>query len=529
MDEIRITDLSSQVLDAMRARNLKAKSIKEFERYGLRRILSHFSEHEWVIYSQNATWAFVLQERSRVESGQLPAYQWAHMRRAAVYLEQMAEHGAIQEAPLPKWETEHNRLFRPVPQNEPPSQDMETLVCQVRDALMELDISQKAKQNYLYCGLGAVLKYFDSQGETTYSKELLDAFLTDTRAKYLSGEMKRAAWQNVRKSVLWMEEYQETGILSHRRLTNTVFTYASPDFERLIGEYDVYIRSAGYLKENTCYVYTTAVRDFFRRMGSLGPDKYSQLTLLHITNCISKTAEEAPLGIFNAIIALRSFARFIAEVHPELPDLSAAMICTPAKRRRVYMGYSDEDAQKILAVIDRESTQGKRNFAIVMLAYSTGLRGCDILNLKFENLDWKAGEIRLIQEKTGVPLALPLDAATGNAIADYILNGRPECDSEYIFVRIQRPYTKLRSLWGIVAEYARTALGASRKMNGPHAFRRGMGRRLLEAGVPSPMICDVLGHTSAASLRQYTASSLECLRQCTRTMESIPVMQEELL
>lgn len=176
MDEIQITDLSSRVLDAMRARNLKAKSITEFERYGLRRICSHFSEHGWAIYSKDATWAFVLQERSRMESGQLPAYQWAHTRRASVYLEQMAEHGMIQETPLPQWEAEHNRLFRPAPQNEPPSQDMETLVCQVRDALMELDISEKAKQNYLYCGLGAVLKYFDSQGEAAYSKELLDTF-----------------------------------------------------------------------------------------------------------------------------------------------------------------------------------------------------------------------------------------------------------------------------------------------------------------------------------------------------------------
>ena len=99
------------------------------------------------------------------------------------------------------------------------------------------------------------------------------------------------------------------------------------------------------------------------------------------------------------------------------------------------MGYSDEDAQKILAVIDRESIKGKRDFAMVMLAYSTGLRSCDILNLKFENIDWRTHEIRLIQEKTNVPLALPLDAATGNAIAEYILNGRPECDSEYVFIR----------------------------------------------------------------------------------------------
>lgn len=529
MDEIRIADLSLQVLDAIGARSLKAKSIKEFERYGLRRIISHFLEHEWAFYSKEKVWDFVLQERQKEENGQLPDYQWTHTRRAAVYLEQMAEYSEIQEEPLPKWETEHNRLFRPMAQGKPPAKDIETLICQVRDAMMELDLSEKAKQNYLYCGLGAILKYFDSQDMATYSKELLDTFLADAQGKYLSGEIKRAAWQNIRKSAIWITEYQETGAISHHRLTNTLFEYASPDYERLIREYDAYIRADGYLKERTCYAYTTAVRDFFRRMGSLGPSKYSQLTLLHVTNCISRTAEQVPLGIFNIIMALRSFSRFIAEVHPELPDLSAAMICTPAKRRRVYVGYSDEEAQKILAEIDTNSVQGKRNYAMVMLAYSTGLRGCDIVNLKFENIDWQASEIRLTQEKTNIPLALPLDVATGNAIAEYILHGRPACDSEYIFVRMQRPYTKLCSLWRMIAGYAHTALGSSRKMNGPHAFRRGMGRRLLEAGVPSPMICDVLGHASADSLRQYTASSLECLKQCARTMVAIPVMQEELL
>ena len=529
MDRIVIRDLGPRVLDAMKERNLKGKSITEFERYGIRRIMTHFEKNGWVFYSKKAVWNFVLQERFRMEDGQLPTYQWAHTRRAAVYLEQMAEHGEIQEGPLPKWETEHNRLFRPVAQGEPPAKDIETLICQVRDAMIELDLSEKAKQNYLYCGLGAILKYFDSQGMTTYSRELLDTFLADAQRKYLSGEIKRAAWQNIRKSTIWITEYQETGAISHHRLTNTLFEYASPDYERLIREYNAYIRADGYLKEKTCYAYTTAVRDFFRRMGSLGPNKYSQLTLLHVTNCISKTAELVPLGIFNIIMALRSFARFVAEVHPELPDLSAAMICTPAKCRRVYVGYSNEEAQKILNEIDTSSAQRKRNFAMVRLAYSTGLRGCDIVNLKFENIDWQTSEIRLTQEKTNIPLALPLDATTGNAIAEYILHGRPICDSEYIFVRMQRPYTKLCSLWCMIAGYAHTALGPSLKMNGPHAFRRGMGRRLLEAGVPSPMICDVLGHASADSLRQYTASSLECLKQCTRTMEAIPVMQEELL
>ena len=134
---------------------------------------------------------------------------------------------------------------------------------------MELELSKKAKQNYLYCGLGAVLKYFDSQGMTTYSRALLDAFLADAQRKYLSGELKRAAWQNVRKSVLWIAEYQETGIISHCRLTDTLVEYASSDYERLIREYDSYIRADGYLKENTCYAYTPQSGNFFEGWGRL--------------------------------------------------------------------------------------------------------------------------------------------------------------------------------------------------------------------------------------------------------------------
>lgn len=164
-----------------------------------------------------------------------------------------------------------------------------------------------------------------------------------------------------------------------------------------------------------------------------------------------------------------------------------------------------------------------------MLAYTTGLRGCDIVNLKFDSIDWDACELRLVQEKTNIPVSLPLDTKTGNAIADYILHARPKCKSEYIFLRVLRPYTKIGSMWTVIAKYAHIALGKDQKMNGPHAFRRGMGRQLLEANIPAPLICDILGHSSSVSLRQYTASSLEKLKVCAGTISAIPIAQEALL
>lgn len=524
-----IADLSLRVLAALRARGLKEKTIREFERYGIRRIISYCSDNGWMRYSKDAIWDFVLQERGRMEVGELPFYQWKELRRAAVYFQQVADQGYIQENALRKWEAEHNRLFQPAIQEELPSQHVETLICQVRDAIMMLNMSDKMKQNYVYCGLGAVLRYFDYHGETNFRQEFLDAIIVDAREKYDTGEIKRDTWQVRRKAALWIGEYKRTGKISHCKVSTSYLNPLSPGFEVLVREYDAAMRSEGYLKERTCTTYSIAIRGFFRRMDSLGQHDYAGLTLHHVTDCVSETAKETPLGIFNTMIAMRSFAKFIAEAHPELPDIAAALICVPAKRRRVYEGYSENEAQKIIAVIDRTDVKGKRDFAMIMLAYSTGLRGCDIVNLRFCNIDWDSCEIRLVQEKTETPLALPLDTATGNAIAEYILNGRPISDSEFIFLRTQRPYTKLTNMGCLVSEYAHKALGKNRKMNGPHAFRRGMGRRLLEAGVPSHLICDVLGHATADSLRQYTASSLDFLKQCARTLEPIPVMQEELL
>lgn len=80
---------------------------------------------------------------------------------------------------------------------------------------------------------------------------------------------------------------------------------------------------------------------------------------------------------------------------------------------------------------------------MLLLALRTGLRSVDIINLKLEDIHWKCNTIQIVQEKTGTPLILPLLTEVGNAIADYILNGRPPSQQPYIFLRSQAPYQKL--------------------------------------------------------------------------------------
>lgn len=383
--------------------------------------------------------------------------------------------------------------------------------------------------NIGYCGFGAILNFFISRGEESYSPETLALFVKTVQENFVNGAIQKASFQTMRKAAHWIEEYLSTGQVSQQKLRKYNFACAPPEFENLLSQYQLYMDNENYLKEGSRQFYLSSVRTFFRTMATLGIYRYAEITLPDVTRCLAKISETFPLGIFNLTGSMRSFARFMAEKHPELPDISPALVFSAAKRRRVYVGYTHEDAQKIFSAINRSSTMGMRDYAMIMLAYTTGLRGCDIVNLKFDSIDWDACELRLVQEKTNIPVSLPLDTKTGNAIADYILHARPKCKSEYIFLRVLRPYTKIGSMWTVIAKYAHIALGKDRKMNGPHAFRRGMGRQLLEANIPAPLICDILGHSSSVSLRQYTASSLEKLKVCAGTISAIPIAQEALL
>lgn len=99
----------------------------------------------------------------------------------------------------------------------------------------------------------------------------------------------------------------------------------------------------------------------------------------------------------------------------------------------------------MLTVIDSNSKTPLRDRAIILLAFNSGLRCVDIRNLKLLDIDWEKQELRIVQKKTGKPIAAPLNGKTLNAIADYILKERPECGDKHVFIRAYPAYTGIAS------------------------------------------------------------------------------------
>ncbi len=212
--------------------------------------------------------------------------------------------------------------------------------------------------------------------------------------------------------------------------------------------------------------------------------------------------------------------------------LQTAIPETAAPRRVIRHGFSLEEQNTLLCAPDRSTVVGKRDYAMMLLAVQTGLRIIDISNLTFQNIDWRESVLNLVQHKTGQPLSLPMEPEVGNAIADYILNGRPECDCSYVFLTKDPPYRKLhnRSASSIVFRYIqKCGIDCERiPRRGFHSFRRSFGARMLQSEVPLEMLSELLGHTNIDSTKPYVATDIEGLRTCAIGLSGIEIRTGEL-
>jgi len=198
-------------------------------------------------------------------------------------------------------------------------------------------------------------------------------------------------------------------------------------------------------------------------------------------------------------------------------------------RKNIQYLLPDEINQIKKALSDEHSVLSLRNKAIGILALYTGLRSCDIAGLKKDSIDWENELIRINQQKTGVPLELPLITVIGNAIYDYLTLERPETDCEYIFISHFKPYRRLNA--GSLSDVSFKIMDdadvrkSMKNRGGFRIFRHHLATELLGNGIPQPVISGILGHTSPDSLKKYLSADFPHLKECSLSIERFPISE----
>lgn len=175
-----------------------------------------------------------------------------------------------------------------------------------------------------------------------------------------------------------------------------------------------------------------------------------------------------------------------------------------------------EDIEQILQCSRQtRSSIGRRDYAMLLMLVTYGLRGGELVSLRLDDIDWRNEVLRVRHSKTNTYTELPLLKAPAAALLNYLRHGRPKTPLREVFIRAAAPYRPFTSSGGLhhtIHRYLSATGKLSVGRKGAHALRHARAVSLLRAEVQLKTIGDVLGHRSVRSTMVYLKLATEDLR-----------------
>ena len=227
---------------------------------------------------------------------------------------------------------------------------------------------------------------------------------------------------------------------------------------------------------------------------------------------------------YDIVSKIRVFLKFIYFNNLTSKDFTLAIpkIKINHNNKIPHTIWSTDEIRKILNSINTNTKVGKRDYAIFMLLTHLGLRFSDVKNLKFENIDWQMNILNITQSKTGKIVTLPLLDNVGNAIIDYIKNGRPNVNSKYIFLnKKDESFSPQFGFYHILKKYLKLANIdiSNKKYIGTYSLRHSLATTLLQNRTPLSTISGILGHTDMNNTAIYLKVDIPSLKECCLKLE----------
>jgi len=292
----------------------------------------------------------------------------------------------------------------------------------------------------------------------------------------------------------------------------------APNYQELLDDYLKWLRHYQHAADGTLEVRAGSITRFLQwlgpqataqGLGSLTPERIETFFLSY-AQAMGRSARRSMQS------ALRTFLRFcLHQGYVQHPLDRAVPILRTYKLSTVPRGLSEEQAQKVIHSVDRSTNTGLRDYAILQLLHTYGVRGGQVRALRMEDIDWADNQILFRASKNGKDSLLPLSAEVGQSLLDYLRQARPRCSYPQVFITCRAPYHPLphsSSLSAIVNRYIRAA-GINVPSRGAHAFRHGFATRMVNKGHSLKAVADVLGHRHLSTTFIYTKVDLNTLKQ----------------
>ena len=360
-----------------------------------------------------------------------------------------------------------------------------------------------------------IIRYMSQKGIESYSPSVGAEFVSTC---HFHGTIRPQEREKIR-SIQVLDDMLKLGYIRKRCFTPVFHALdgeVGAEMEKLITHLTNLRRSMVTIKDYRLYL-----SEFLMHLNERNVKHVSAITEKDILTFVSSH----PTNKVNIVSALRVLFRFWREEHI-VDDRFEELFDTykTHKPERIPSYFTANEVMRIEQSVSRNSANGKRNYAMLLLASRLGLRASDIANLQFSDIDWDKNMITLTMQKTKKVIELPLLADVGNAIIDYLRHGRPKSDSQNVFLSGNAPYvaaTKNMVCAAINEIILRSGVDTSGKHHGPHSLRHSLASAMLNGGSMMPVISESLGHRSTQTTLAYLKIDIRSLQKCALPVPEI--------
>lgn len=399
---------------------------------------------------------------------------------------------------------------------------LDELIQEALRQLHDLGLTDGTLKSYRTRAFAPVEKLYYAKHGMIMQKDFLHGLTMDFQKQYEAGEISRKTLNWRLRGINILLEIYGTGCFEWKVYKRTPKLKLIEPYESVLEEFIRGLSCGSKRIKN----YESILRRFLDSVIRKSIVDFSGIDHLAVRDFIMEISKSRPKSMDDVMTALRQFFSYLNK-NSYCGETFWMLLSAPRTRDHwVRPCMKQKETNQMLCQIDRTTPEGKRDFAILSLAASTGLRAGDIADLVLTDIDWNKKELHIVQGKTGAVLTLPVSKELLTTVADYILNGRPQTTDKRLFIKSFAPYTGFQdgvSVACVFRKYLQKAGITHTRDDGRtmHGLRRAIGTRMVTEKVPVTTVAQVLGHSGIKATKQYISLDLEGLRKCVLETDSI--------
>ena len=213
------------------------------------------------------------------------------------------------------------------------------------------------------------------------------------------------------------------------------------------------------------------------------------------------------------VSGIKTFYTYLL-IENEVAQSPAELLETPKITRKLPITLHVHEIEAMLDLIDRSTPEGERNYALLELLYSCGLRVSEIVSLKISDLHLAEDYIKVIGKGNKERL-IPIGGLAKKALHRYINEVRVHVSikkgqEDIIFLNRRGSQLSRVMVFYVIKDLAERA--GIRKVLSPHTFRHSFATHLVEGGADLRAVQEMLGHESITTTEIYTHLDKEFLK-----------------